>query len=296
MIESYLLEELTVFAKTGTLTQTAAQLNVTQPSVTRGMQKLEEDFGVQLFDRQANRIKLTPTGELAAQEAARVLAENAAMVTKVQNYDHSRHTTTLAATVPGPQILLNQLQSTLKEKIQVADKFVPTTNIEAALNDNQFSLIFSNQEIFTDDIESQYVGEERLQVNLDQFMYLANQATVTFAELKGLSFIVMRAIGPWNDIIKNEIADAKFMYQDDREAFAEITKYSRFPFFATNLSQSDPFFSEQIKADTDRVAVPVSDDSAQMPIYASYLLSQKKRLSQLIRDIQQQWPTAPQRN
>jgi len=295
MIESYLLEELTVFAKTGTLTQTAAQLNVTQPSVTRGMQKLEDDFGVQLFDRQANRIKLTPTGELAAKEAARLLAENTAMITKVQNYDRSRHTTTLAATVPGPQILLNQLQSTLKEKIQITDKFVLTTGIETALNANQYSLIFSNQEIFTDTIESQYVGEERLQVNLNQFMDLANQTTLTFAELKGLSFIVMRAIGPWSDIIKNEIANAKFMYQDDRDAFAEITAHSNFPFFATNLSQSDPFFSEQIKADTDRVAIPISDDSAQMPIYASYLLPQKKRLTQLIRDVQQQWPSAPQR-
>lgn len=295
MIESYLLEELTVFAKTGTLTQTAAQLNVTQPSVTRGMQKLEDDFGVQLFDRQANRIKLTPTGELAAKEAARLLAENTAMITKVQNYDRSRHTTTLAATVPGPQILLNQLQSTLKERIQITDKFVPTAGIETALNANQYSLIFSNQEIFTDTIESQYVGEERLQVNLNQFMDLANQTTLTFAELKGLSFIVMRAIGPWSDIIKNEIANAKFMYQDDRDAFAEITAHSNFPFFATNLSQSDPFFSEQIKADTDRVAIPISDDSAQMPIYASYLLPQKKRLTQLIRDVQQQWPSAPQR-
>jgi len=47
-------------------------------------------LGVKLFDRQANRIKLTPTGELAAKEAARLLQESAAMVTKVQNYDHSR--------------------------------------------------------------------------------------------------------------------------------------------------------------------------------------------------------------
>ncbi|WP_261809665.1 LysR family transcriptional regulator [Levilactobacillus humaensis] len=294
MIESYLLEELTVFAKTGTLTQTAAQLNVTQPSVTRGMQKLEDDFGVKLFERQSNRIRLTPTGELAAKEAARVLEASAAMVTKVQNYDHSRHVTPLAATVPGPLILLNQLQGTLKENIQVADTFVPTEKIANALNNNQYALIFSNQEIFADNIESLYVGEERLQVCLDQFMYLANQSTVTFDELKGLSFIVMRAIGPWGTIIQDEIANAKFMSQDDRDSFAEITKYSRFPFFTTNLSQSDPFFKERVKADADRVTVPISNDSAQMPIYASYLLSQKERLSPLISDIRQQWPTALQ--
>ncbi len=44
MIETYLLAELSVFAQTGTLTKTATQLHVTQPSVTRGMQKLEDEF------------------------------------------------------------------------------------------------------------------------------------------------------------------------------------------------------------------------------------------------------------
>lgn len=45
MIESYLLEELSVFAQTGTLTKTATQLNVTQPSVTRGMQNWKTSLG-----------------------------------------------------------------------------------------------------------------------------------------------------------------------------------------------------------------------------------------------------------
>ncbi|WP_309300213.1 LysR family transcriptional regulator [Loigolactobacillus coryniformis] len=36
-MENYLLEELVTFAATGTLAKTAQQLNVTQPTVTRGM-------------------------------------------------------------------------------------------------------------------------------------------------------------------------------------------------------------------------------------------------------------------
>ena len=41
MIENYLLEELVTFQRMGTLKKTAAHLAVTQPTVTRGMQKLE---------------------------------------------------------------------------------------------------------------------------------------------------------------------------------------------------------------------------------------------------------------
>lgn len=69
MIDNYLLEELITFAKYKTLAKTAAELNITQPTVTRGMQKLEDELGVQLFDRHPNRITLTKTGKLAAEKA-----------------------------------------------------------------------------------------------------------------------------------------------------------------------------------------------------------------------------------
>lgn len=64
MTDNYLLEYLVTFTKAQTLAKTAAALNVTQPTVTRGMQRLEEEFGGKLLDRQPNRITLTPTGKL----------------------------------------------------------------------------------------------------------------------------------------------------------------------------------------------------------------------------------------
>ena len=59
MIENYLWEELATFAEQKTLAKTAEALHVTQPSITRGMQKLEDELGVILFDRHPNRIALT---------------------------------------------------------------------------------------------------------------------------------------------------------------------------------------------------------------------------------------------
>ena len=42
MIDPQLWLELATFAKTGTLSKTAEELHLTQPTVTRGMQKLDE--------------------------------------------------------------------------------------------------------------------------------------------------------------------------------------------------------------------------------------------------------------
>lgn len=105
MIDNYLLEELITFKQTGTLAETAKRLNLTQPSITRGMKKLEAEFGVKLFERSPNRMKLTKAGELAVEEAVQVLKANQEMVQKVQNYAGSEQILKVASIIPGPLIL-----------------------------------------------------------------------------------------------------------------------------------------------------------------------------------------------
>ncbi|MSE06539.1 LysR family transcriptional regulator, partial [Lactobacillus salivarius] len=66
MIDNYLLEELVAFSEHKTLAAAAKYLNVTQPTITRGMQKIENELQVTLFNRQKNRITLTDVGKVAA--------------------------------------------------------------------------------------------------------------------------------------------------------------------------------------------------------------------------------------
>ena len=40
------LEQLSAFAEYGTLSKAAEKLNISQPTITRTMQRLEEEFGV----------------------------------------------------------------------------------------------------------------------------------------------------------------------------------------------------------------------------------------------------------
>lgn len=87
MIDNYLLEELVAFAKYNTLAQTAEYLNVSQPAITRGTKKIEEELGLKLFKRTPNKISLNETGKFAAKKAARVLAMNNNFVSEVQSYD-----------------------------------------------------------------------------------------------------------------------------------------------------------------------------------------------------------------
>src|SRR5712672_2503509 len=51
-------------ARNGSFTAAAAELNVTQPAVSRMLGQFEEHLGVRLFDRKAGRAVLTEEGEL----------------------------------------------------------------------------------------------------------------------------------------------------------------------------------------------------------------------------------------
>ena len=51
-------------ARTGSFTSAAAELNVTQPAVSRMLGRFEEHLGVRLFERRASGVKLTDEGQL----------------------------------------------------------------------------------------------------------------------------------------------------------------------------------------------------------------------------------------
>jgi len=290
MLETYLLAELVTFAETGTLAATAAKLNVTQPTITRGMQKLETDLGVILFDRQPNRLSLTATGQLAAQQARELLTAQDQFVTQIQNFDQTQRTITVGTTIPGPLYLLPLFNDQFRLTINA--ELVTPTDVTTTLTSNAATLMFTAKPLQTTAIKSQLIGTEQLAVNLNKFMYQANQSQITFKELAGLSFIVLSKIGPWRDIIQQAIPDAKFFYQKEFDALAEITEYADFPYFSTNLAQFYTAYHSRLAVDDSRVEIPISDANAQMPIYTAYLKTQQARVKPLISALVKKWPTS----
>src|SRR5437588_256307 len=57
-----LLRPFLAVARTGTLSAAARELSVSQPALTKSVQKLEEQVGTPLFERRARGMTLTPSG------------------------------------------------------------------------------------------------------------------------------------------------------------------------------------------------------------------------------------------
>lgn len=71
-------------AEEGSLTAAANRMRLTQPALSRQIKALEEELGVELFQRGAHSVKLTAAGEVLRGESAKLLRFCEAMVEKVR--------------------------------------------------------------------------------------------------------------------------------------------------------------------------------------------------------------------
>lgn len=282
MIDDYLLEALVAFAKYGTLSATAEHLMVTQPTVTRGMQKLEDELGVTLFKRTPNRISLTETGQLAAKEAEKLLEAKQAFIEHIQDFEKHSGKIRLGSVAPGPLYIAEDVGS---EHISIDNDLLSENEVIAKLLSQDYQLIFTHQEIQTDDIESLYVGTESLRVNSDAMVVPANKTETTFQEMAGFSFVVLRDIGIWQQIIEDNIPNAKFIYQDEVDDFNEIRRYSSLPYFTTNITQ----LTRESQVHNRRLEMLITDETAQIDFYLAYLKTNKSQFKEEIAAIQTAW-------
>lgn len=285
IVENYLLDGLVAFAKYGTLAKAAEALAVTQPALTRSMKKIESELGVQLFDRQPNRITLTETGQFAAQEAQKVLWTNQAYSGKVKNFAASHLRIRVAADAPGPLIVARNVN---EKNVLIHSAFV-LTDFEQLLTAGQFSMLLLNHPLEGPAFSAIYLGTERLAINVPHDSPVAQMTELHFKDLAGTTFLVAQNVGFWGRIFEREIPRARFIYQDNSAEYSELLKHSNLPYFSTNLTAIDHLWGDNLPQ--DRVAVPFVNKVSQQKFYACFLTKNKRRLLPLIDQLQDTWAT-----
>ena len=76
MIDTAKLQAFLFAAQSLSFSQAARNLNLTQPTVSHHIKGLEQDLGVELFDRSGPRLKLTEAGRLLLPWARRIVRES----------------------------------------------------------------------------------------------------------------------------------------------------------------------------------------------------------------------------
>ena len=147
MIELNQLEQLIYIAENKTISKAAKELLISQPALSRSMQRLESDLGVELFDHYKNKIVLNKNGELAVKHAQKIIKSIQTMINDVQDYDQSFHRISIATCSPAPMWDIEPLIKELYPQITIQtavinQKDLITNNIWGIVIDNSGNVIW----------------------------------------------------------------------------------------------------------------------------------------------------------
>ena len=256
MIDIYLLEQLLAFHDYGTLSAASEKLHLSQPALSRSMRKLEDILGVNLFERQKNKITLNENGIMAAQYAAKILDQEREMVERIRAFDRSRHTITLGSCAPAPIFRLTPLLSQTYPDMTIASEIKKDDTLLRGLSDNTYQMIVLTHPVESDTLESIRWMNEHLYVTLPPAHPLAGRDGIRLHELNGQTMLLYSQIGFWYDLCMEKMPNTRFLVQDEYEALGELVQASALPAFSTNLVRSED------KRHLNRAFIPVLDPEA----------------------------------
>lgn len=276
MIEIYLLEQFDAFARCGTLLAASEELHITQPTLSRSMKKLEDEFGVSLFHRENSKLSLNETGKLAAEYARRALEANQEMIDRVVMFDRSLRTVSLGSCAPFP---VNELMPTLQE--QLPGK---TLSSELLSNDEQllkglrnhlYQLVVLHENPEDKTLYCQRYLEEKLYITVPEDHPLARKQSVTFHNLKGFRILMTSAIGFWMGVTLKHLSESDLLIQTSTDALAELIDASNLPFF-----NSDQMMRAGVEI-PGRISLPITDDDAHATFWLACLASEQLKYRSL---------------
>lgn len=276
MIEFETLQHLIAFEEYKTLSSAAKALHVSQPVLTRSMQKLEEALEVQLFDRAKNRIALNDTGLMAVEYAKRIVSDANSIKNQIKAFDRKQHTFSIGSCAPAPNILLSQKASTFFPEKTISSEIKDMEILRAGLADKTYSVIIMPYDIEDDDIESIPFMDEALYFSLPYDHPLAKAESLYLKDLDGQKMLLMSNIGFWHSIHKNSMPNTKFLIQEDRGNFYDLIELSSLPSFTSSFSMYHDGMPP------NRKIIPIKDKEAQATFYCWYRKEDEKKFASLL--------------
>lgn len=260
-MEIFDLEQFVAFAKYGTLSKAAEFLHVSQPTLTKTMKRLEDEFKVPLFIRSKNKIELNEFGQFAASHAEKILSECQQTISLTQAFYKSTRTINIGTCATMPAIMLLRDLSVKQPDMSISYETRPEDILIEGLESKTYQYIILNHDIDNKKYSSYAIAEEHLMFNIPKGHRFANRECLSLSEMNGENMIVMPNTGFWEDIVIKKMPDSRFLRQTDKASFEDIIQASILPSFTTNLALIE------FLQPADRLPIPVTDEETSVTFY-----------------------------
>jgi LysR family transcriptional activator of glutamate synthase operon len=205
------------------VTEAAQNLHITQSSLSKTIQRLEEDLGVPLFDRIGRKLRLNEFGSRFLRRAERALFELEQGKQELSDLSSPEHGT-LELAVTTASTLPNILREFRKKRpnIHFHVQMLTTQEMVTLLHRGEVDFCLSSPPIEGDDIECQIVFIDPILVAVPQGHRLADRSSVSLTELRDEWFVgVKRGYGT-RDLIDSVCKSVgfvpKYVYEGDEPA------------------------------------------------------------------------------
>lgn len=251
------LRQLVAFADCGTLSKAAEGLLISQPALSRAMQRLEEELGVTLFEHGKNKLSLNENGLLAVEQARLVLAQTEEMVSRVRAFDRAARTISVGSCAPAPLWRLLPALSDLFPEKAVSSEIKEEGELLQGLRTGDYQLIVLPFAPEDPELADSFYFKEQLHLAVPPSHPLAKRKDgVCFSDFDGETMLLFSEIGFWHKIPRAKLPHSRFLLQSDRFAFDELVTASTLPCFSTDISR------KYHMDDDTRVHLPILDPEA----------------------------------
>ncbi len=260
MIELAQLKQLIRVSEEGTISAAAESLHLSQPALTRSMQRLENELGVALFDRKRNRTALNAVGEMAVARARGVLDSVEDMAEELRQCAARLSTIAIGSCGTAP---MWDLAAELAERFPdrtLSTELGDTDALLAGLTHGRYRLILTDRAVEQPGLLCRKYTQEQLCVTLPPEHPLSTRASIRLEELGEESILTFQDYGIWKRIIEKN-PRPHYLVQSDRATLAELVRASRLPCFSSNLT------AFRFRTTVGRVSVPLSDEDASVTFY-----------------------------
>lgn len=265
-----------VTAETGSLTKAAKLLNISQPAMSLMIKKLEDELGVELFDRTPNRIVLNKTGKAALCYVNDILQSTEKM--KSDLADIAGKNLSVSIGFCDQDVRWYSVPRFLTEcpDVKIKDELCLSSDAEKMLSEHKYNIVVTPKKIDKSNVYSKPFLRDRLFLSVAKDNNLADKISVYFKDIPKQALLFPEIGGYYLDWVEEHIKSENpelMPIKNDMGTTSYLVRSTNFLAMVSSLS------IELRNDGTHRTLVPLADDGLDFVWYISCLKSNKNRLN-----------------
>ena len=193
-MDRYLLRYFLAVAELGSFSKAAARSSVTQPTLSVGIAKLEEELGARLFERTTRRVSLTPAGSKFLQHARRITQEYEAALREVSEAPQMKRVRAgVLSTIPArdlERVVAHHAENSGGEALEILDS--TERDIANRLSDGRLDVAITILRAGLESFAQEELRNEAYVLFVAANHKLSGMESVEGGELSGETMIVRR--------------------------------------------------------------------------------------------------------